>query len=116
MRPTKKLLILITGVVLAVVAVIAFAASAAARRSSGDHGTSATTTSHTTTASHAQSGGHEAKSLHGITAVPASIGLRPGAVSPSAAGIAAAKNVMQNLDAYQLAGQRVIYSYTGRTP
>ncbi|MGN6792432.1 MAG: glycoside hydrolase family 3 N-terminal domain-containing protein, partial [Streptosporangiaceae bacterium] len=116
MRPTKKLLILITGVVLAVVAVIAFAASAAARRSSGDHGTSATTTSHTTTASHAQSGGHAAKSLHGITAVPASIGLRQGAVSPSAAGIAAAQNVMQNLDAYQLAGQRVIYSYTGLTP
>jgi beta-N-acetylhexosaminidase len=109
-RPTKKLLILITGVVLAVAAVVAFAASAAARRSASDHGTSATT------ASHPQSGAHGTRSLQGITAVSAGIGLRPGAVSPSAAGIAAAQAVLPKLDAYQLAGQRVIYSYTGLTP
>src|SRR6266699_845105 len=109
-RPTKKLLILITGVVVAVAGVVAFAASAAARRSASGHVTSATT------ASHARSGTHATKSLHGITAVSAGIGLRPGAISPSAAGVAAARAVLPALDAYQLAGQRVIYSYKGLTP
>jgi len=55
-------------------------------------------------------------SLHGITAVSAGIGLRAGAVSPNAAGIAAAMATLPKLDSYQLAGQRVIYSYTGLTP
>jgi len=109
-RPTKKLLILVTGVVVAVAGVVAFAANAAARRSASDHVTSATT------ASHARSGTHATKSLHGITAVSAGIGLRPGAVSPSAAGVTAARAVLPALDAYQLAGQRVIYSYKGLTP
>jgi beta-N-acetylhexosaminidase len=109
-RPTKKLLVLITGVVLAVVAVVAFAANAAARRSAAGNTTPATTTSQT------ESGSHATKSLHGITAVSAGIGLRPGAVSPNAAGIAAAQAALPKLDAFQLAGQRVIYSYTGLTP
>jgi beta-N-acetylhexosaminidase len=109
-RPTKKLLILVTGVVLAVVAVVAFAASAAAHRSAAGDTTPATTTSHT------ESGSHATTSLHGITAVSAGIGLRPGAVSPNAAGIAAAQAALPKLDAFQLAGQRVIYSYTGLTP
>jgi beta-N-acetylhexosaminidase len=109
-RPTKKILILITGVVVAVAGVVAFAANAAARRSSTGHVTSATT------ASHGPSGTRATKSLHGITAVSAGIGLRSGAVSPSAAGIAAAQAALPKLDAYQLAGQRVIYSYAGLTP
>ncbi len=110
MRPTKKLLILLTGVVLAVTGVVAFAANAAARRAASGHATTATT------ASRSQSGAHGTKSLHGITAVSAGIGLRQGAVSPSASGIAAAQAVLPTLDAYQLAGQRVIYSYKGLTP
>jgi beta-N-acetylhexosaminidase len=97
MRPAKKLLILLTGVVLAAAAVVAFAANAAAHHSlSPDHVTSATTASQ--------------------QSVPASLGLGPGAVSPSAAGIAEARSVLPNLDAFQLAGQRVIYSYSGLTP
>ncbi|MGN6679009.1 MAG: glycoside hydrolase family 3 N-terminal domain-containing protein, partial [Streptosporangiaceae bacterium] len=110
MRPTKRLLILITGVVLAVVGVVAFAASAAARRSASDNGQPATTTSHT------QSDSHAAKSPHGFAAVSAGIGLRSGAVSPNAAGLAAAKTTLPKLDAFQLAGQRVIYSYSGLKP
>ena len=52
----------------------------------------------------------------GLTPVSAALGLRPGAVSPSAAGIAAAQAVLPKLTAEQLAGQRVIYSYKGLTP
>ena len=51
-----------------------------------------------------------------FAAVPASLGLRPGAVSPNAAGIAAAQAALPKLDAYQLAGQRVIWSYSGLNP
>ena len=52
----------------------------------------------------------------GITAVSAGIGLAPGATSPSAAGIAAAMAALPKLSTLQLAGQRVIYSYSGMTP
>ena len=51
-----------------------------------------------------------------LAPVSAAIGLRAGAVSPSAAGIAAAKAVLPKLSTLQLAGQRVIYSYSGPTP
>ena len=51
-----------------------------------------------------------------ITAVSAAIGLRPGVVSPSAAGIPVAQAVLPTLTPLQLAGQRVIYSYGGLTP
>ncbi len=51
-----------------------------------------------------------------ITAVSAAIGLRPGTVSPSAAGIPAAQALLPGLTPLQLAGQRVIYSYAGLTP
>ena len=85
MRPTKKILILITGVVVAVAGVVAFAANAAARRSS----------------SGARDIGHDgiARSVRApaprraCTASPRSrpaSGCAPGAVSPSAAGIGAA--------------------------
>ncbi len=52
----------------------------------------------------------------GMTPVSPGIGLRPGALSPSAAGIAAAQATLPKLNALQLAGQRVIYSYSGMTP
>ena len=51
-----------------------------------------------------------------VTAVPASLGLAPGVVSPSAAGIPVAQAVLPTLTPLQLAGQRVIYSYGGLTP
>src|SRR6266849_3771840 len=117
MRPTKKLLILLTGVVLAIAAVVAFAANAASRRSlsSPHHVTSATAGSQHGS-HHGQAGGSTAGQAGGMAAVPASLGLSPGAVSPSAAGIAEARSLLPKLDAYQLAGQRVIYSYSGLTP
>ncbi|HEX9065295.1 MAG TPA: glycoside hydrolase family 3 N-terminal domain-containing protein, partial [Streptosporangiaceae bacterium] len=51
-----------------------------------------------------------------FAAVPPSLGLRPGTVSPNAAGYPAAEAALPKLDAYQLAGQRVIWSYPGLTP
>jgi beta-N-acetylhexosaminidase len=104
-RLTKKLLILIASVVVAVAAIVFFAANAAAHRSSAEAG-----------ASQPNAGGHAAAGGHPITPVSAALGLAPGAVSPSAAGIAEAKAVLPKLDNYQLAGQRVIYSYSGLTP
>ena len=119
-RPTKKLLILLAGVVLAIAAVVAFAANSAARRSlsSSHHVTSAIAGSQHGS-HHGQAGGSNASNAGqagGMAAVPASLGLNPGAVSPSAAGIAEARSLLPKLDAYQLAGQRVIYSYSGLTP
>ncbi len=124
-RPTRKLTILITGVVIAVAAVIAFAATAAAHRSSAP-GSSASRSSaarssashhatSATAASQPNAGGHAAAG-HGATPVSAGLGLAPGVVSPSAAGIAEAMAVLPSMDTYQLAGQRVIYSYSGLTP
>ena len=117
-----KLLILITSLVLAVAAVVTFAASAAARRAaSHTHVTSATTSGRhgSGASSGAGSGGQGAAGAKGggpMAPVSAALGLRPGTVSPSAAGIAAAQAVLPKLTAEQLAGQRVIYSYKGLTP
>src|ERR1700761_6292831 len=49
-------------------------------------------------------------------AVPPTLGLAPGATSPSASGLLTAEKTLPKLNATQLAGQRVIYSYTGLTP
>src|ERR1700683_463830 len=49
-------------------------------------------------------------------AVPPTLGLAPGASSPSADGLLAAEQTLPKLNATQLAGQRVIYSYTGPNP
>ncbi|MHB1592548.1 MAG: glycoside hydrolase family 3 N-terminal domain-containing protein, partial [Streptosporangiaceae bacterium] len=57
-----------------------------------------------------------AGSAGAVRAVSPAIGLRPGAVSPSAAGLAAARAAVGKLSLTQLAGQRVIYSYSGLTP
>jgi beta-N-acetylhexosaminidase len=110
---SKKLLVLVTGIVVAVAAIITFAANAAARRAaSGSHQNSATTT--------AQQGSGHGQAAGGtggpMAPVSAALGLRPGAVSPSAAGIARAMAVLPQLTIEQLAGQRVIYSYAGLTP
>jgi beta-N-acetylhexosaminidase len=51
-----------------------------------------------------------------LTAVSPAIGLRAGATSPVAAGYPAAVAAIPKLTALQLAGQRVIYSYPGKTP
>jgi beta-N-acetylhexosaminidase len=122
-RSTKKLLILLTGVVLAVAAVVVFAVNAAAHRSPSSHqATSATTGSqHGSHGGQAgggsgQAGGSGSGQAGGMAPVSASLGLSPGAVSPSAAGIAEAESLLPKLDAHQLAGQRVIYSYKGLTP
>ena len=118
----NKLLILITSLLLAAAAVVTFAASAAARRAAPHtHVTSATTTRrHGSGAGNgAGPGGQGAAGAKGggpMAPVSAALGLRPGAVSPSAAGIAAAQAVLPKLTAEQLAGQRVIYSYKGLTP
>ena len=51
-----------------------------------------------------------------LTAVSPALGLRPGAFSPIAQGYSAAQAALPNLTPLQLAGQRVIYSYTGVNP
>src|SRR5262249_9601830 len=122
MRPSRKLLVLVAAVVIAIIAVVAFAASAAAHRTAADRPTSARTTADqtsspgSTTSSAPSSAGSAGTSAYGITAVPAGLGLTAGAVSPNAPGIPAAMAALPKLDAFQLAGQRVIYSYTGLTP
>ncbi len=111
----KKLIVLVTGIVVLVAAVVFLAANAAARRGAdaGRPGTSATTT-----AKSEPSGGtsDQGSASHGAAGGVAAVGLRPGAVSPSAAGLATAEALLPNLTPDQLAGQRVIYSYTGLNP
>ena len=120
-----KLVVIGTGVVLAVAAVIAFAVSAVGRHAAPDpRVTSAGTTARGVSGA---GGGGTAAGTDGngapggqaagrMAAVSPAIGLRPGAVSPSAAGLAAAQAVLPKLTVAQLAGQRVIYSYTGLNP
>jgi beta-N-acetylhexosaminidase len=52
----------------------------------------------------------------GRAAVSPTIGLRRGVVSPVAAGFAAAMAALPRLSVAQVAGQRVIYSYSGLEP
>ncbi|HVB42251.1 MAG TPA: glycoside hydrolase family 3 N-terminal domain-containing protein [Streptosporangiaceae bacterium] len=112
-----KLIILATGILLAVAAVLTFASSAAARRwMTSPHRVAATTTAESGSRPTQESSPKPSTSPSQVTSVSAAIGLRPGAVSPSAAGIAAAEAVLPKLTPLQLAGQRVIYSYPGLTP
>ena len=121
-----KLVALGIGVVVALAAGITFAATAAARHAaSGGNVTPATTTERQATGAGHGTGSAAGQDGHGVPGDPAAgrmaavspaIGLRPGAVSPSAAGLAAAQAVLPKLTVAQLAGQRVIYSYTGLTP
>ena len=106
----KKLIMLITCVVVAMAAIVVFTAEAAARRGadSASHRNLATT-------SNPRSANGQAHGRPGAGGL-ASVGLRPGAASPSAAGLTAAAAILPKLSPAQLAGQRVIYSYTGLTP
>jgi beta-N-acetylhexosaminidase len=127
----KKMIILITGMLVAVAAIVVFTADAAARRGTDPPARVSTT------AKSAATGGNRSKSSgpkssgsksnaskssgHAGSPDPASIGLasvglRSGAVSPNAAGLPTAAAILPKLSTAQLAGQRVIYSYTGLTP
>ncbi len=113
----SKLVALVTG--LAVVAAVAvyFAVGAAGHNTPSHPGTGNTGPSKPQSGkSHSVTDGHDTGHKSGVTAVSAAIGLRPGVVSPSAAGIPRAKAIVANLTPLQLAGQRVIYSYSGLTP
>jgi len=121
----KKLIILVTGIVLAVAAIVVFTADAAARRGAEPHRNVTTTaqqsrpsgsghvgaraSSHGQVRTRSSSSGQADRRL-------ASVGLRRGAVSPNAAGLATAAATLPKLSPAQLAGQRVIYSYRGLTP
>jgi beta-N-acetylhexosaminidase len=103
---------LITGILLAIAAVIACTATAAANRTHAPARRGGVFTGSSPAAgtrpADARSGG--------MVPVSPSIGLRTGAVSPSTAGIRTAMATVPKLSTLQLAGQRVIYSYTGLTP
>ncbi len=101
----KKLVVLLTGIVLAIAAIVAFAATAAARR-----GSAANPPVQTTAA-----GANHSNPLPPGAVAP-TIGLRAGATSPSADGLLTAERTLPKLTTAQLAGQRVIYSYSGLTP
>jgi beta-N-acetylhexosaminidase len=95
----KRLVVLLTGIVVAVAAIVLFAANAAAGRgsSAGRHTTAMTS-------SNSRSGSHSR------------LGSRLGAVSTTATNLAAAQAALPKLTSAQLAGQRIIYSYSGLTP
>lgn len=91
----RKLIVLVTGVVLAVAAIVAFTASAAARR------------------------GAQSRSHRNVTTTAKPQPARkvsPNASSPGTASLAAAVSALPKLTPTQLAGQRVIYSYRGLKP
>ncbi len=106
----KKLIVLITGVVVVVAAIVVFTTDAAARR-----GAASAPHRNVTTTSKSRPASGQAHAQPGSGGV-AGVGLRPGAGSPSAAGLATAAAILPKLSPAQLAGQRVIYSYTGLTP
>ncbi|HET9895308.1 MAG TPA: glycoside hydrolase family 3 N-terminal domain-containing protein [Streptosporangiaceae bacterium] len=104
----RNLIVLVTAIVAAIAAIVLFAASAAARHSASTSSRTVTTTTSDTRARQL------AREQAAVAA--ASVGLRPGAVSPSTAGVAAAAATLPKLTTTQLAGQRVIYSYSGLNP
>jgi beta-N-acetylhexosaminidase len=109
----KNLIALATGILVVVAAIVVFAADAAAKHGVGTgHHTGIGTTTHSTNSG--SGGGGPAHSAP--PGVSPSIGLAPGAVSPSATGLAEARTILPKLTPAQLAGQRVIYSYSGLTP
>ena len=110
----KKLIILITGLLVAIAATVVFTADAAARRGTTPHRDVTTTSKSRPTSSDRANG--RPSSHHQASNGVTSLGLRPGAGSPTAADLAAATAMLPKLSPAQLAGQRVIYSYAGRTP
>ena len=111
----KKLIAVAASVVVVVAAIVVFATNAAAQ-----HGVGASKQTGTGVTSHSSggTGGTGGTGPAGATppGVSPAIGLAPGAVSPSAAGLAEAAKILPKLTPAQLAGQRVIYSYSGLTP
>jgi beta-N-acetylhexosaminidase len=106
-----KLYVPLVGVAVIAATVVTFAARADARHVTGSgHRASATTTSHSVSV------GQRRERSASAPLAPAAVGLRPGVTSPSAAGLPAAVALLPKLTAIQLAGQRVIYSYTGLAP
>ena len=95
----KKLIALATGILVVVAAIVVFAADAAAKHGVGTgHHTAIGTTSHS---SNSGSGGGDP--VHSAPpGVSPSIGLAPGAVSPSAAGLAEARTILPKLTPAQL--------------
>jgi beta-N-acetylhexosaminidase len=111
----KKLIAVAASVIVVVAAIVVFATNAAARHGAGAGKSTATgAASHSTSPiSKSNESGHVNSTPPGVS--PA-IGLAPGAVSPSAAGLSEAEKILPKLTPAQLAGQRVIYSYSGRKP
>src|SRR5271155_4493606 len=107
----RNLIILLTGIVVVVAVVLIAANAVAQRQAAGPHAGAGTSTSRSDPATAAH---HPGALPPG--AVPPTIGLRPGVTSPSASGLLTAERTLPKLSAAQLAGQRVIYSYTGLTP
>ena len=121
-RGSKPFLSLV-GAVIVLAAVIVFASNAFARRApAGAHRTPVTTTSHPGGGTHSgpasasASGGTQHGGPAALTAVSPFIGLAPGVTSPSASGLPVALAEVPKLSSKQLAGQRIIYSYTGLEP
>src|SRR6185437_5988589 len=104
----KKLIAFASGIAVVIAAIVVLAANAATK-----HGVGAGHHAGIGTSTHTGGTGPAHASPPGVS--PA-IGLAPGAVSPSGAGLSEAEKILPKLTPAQLAGQRVIYSYSGLTP
>jgi beta-N-acetylhexosaminidase len=109
-----KVVTLRTALVLTAAVAVTFAVTGSARR--GSAATSARPAATQSRSLGRTSAGSGKVRVDPVTAVSAALGLRPGVVSPSAAGIPLAQAVLPTLTPLQLAGQRVIYSYGGLNP
>ncbi len=115
----RNLTIILVAVIVAVVAVVVAANVAWWPRSAQVRTSAANSGARPAGRGHARGSGDSAGSARASLpagAVPPTIGLAPGATSPSASGLLTAEKTLPKLTAAQLAGQRVIYSYTGYTP
>lgn len=108
---------IVPGAMVLTAAIVALVASAPTRPDSAGTGrTSAETASRSLSKDSTSHVSAQARPDQPVRAVSAALGLRPGVVSPSAAGIPVAQAILPTLTPLQLAGQRVIYSYGGLTP
>lgn len=113
----KKLVAFATGILVVIGVIVAFATNTAANHGAGPgHHTAIGTTTHSANSGGTGGSGGTGPANAALPGVSPAIGLAPGAVSPSAAGLAEARSIVSKLSPAQLAGQRVIYSYTGLNP
>jgi beta-N-acetylhexosaminidase len=118
----RNLTIILVSLIVAVVAVVVAANVAwwprttPVRTSAATRGAKPTARSSGPAGSSSHPGSHPGGSALPAGAVPPTLGLAPGATSPSASGLLTAERTLPKLNNTQLAGQRVIYSYTGLTP